>query len=225
MSRKQQVYEYLLEAILSNKLPPGSPIIETEIATALSTSRTPVREALKELEKDGLVTQYSQKGTFVSEITPHDVEEIFNLRIMFEVSALQLAYDKINEEELNKIESMFSLLDAGSSSAGDFAIADKSLHSLIVDKAGNYRLKQFLSILNAQIERFRRIAAMEPTRLTNSKKEHLEIVAKLRQKDLNACETSLRNHLNNVKKSTLEIAKLLLMERTSGKFNKSHKNR
>jgi DNA-binding GntR family transcriptional regulator len=220
MSRKQQVYEYLLEAILSNSLPPGSPIIETEIATALRTSRTPVREALKELEKDGLVSQYSQKGTFVSEITPHDVEEIFNLRIMLEVSALQLVYNKISEEELNKVESMFASLDADSTSEA-FAIADKSLHALIVDKAGNYRLKQFLSILNVQIERFRRIAAMEPTRLRHSKKEHLEIVDMLRKRDLNACEASLKNHLNNVKKSTLETAKLLLMERVSGKFIKS----
>ncbi len=213
MSRKLHAYEYLLEAILSLQLPPGAAIIETEIAAALNTSRTPVREALNELEKDGLVSHYSQKGTFVSEINPHDVEEIFNLRIMLEISALQEAYSKISEEELNKIEMMFSSLDT-TSPKEDFALADKGLHSLIVDKAGNRRLKQFISTLNVQIERYRRIAAMEPTRLANSKKEHLEIVRTLRQKDLNSCEASLKNHLNNVKKSTLETAKLFLVERT-----------
>jgi DNA-binding GntR family transcriptional regulator len=217
MSRKLHAYEYLLEAILSLQLPPGSAIIETEIAAVLNTSRTPVREALNELEKDGLVSHYSQKGTFVSEINPHDVEEIFNLRIMLEISALHESYDKITEDDLNKIELMFSSMDTASPREA-FALADKSLHALIVDKAGNRRLKQFISTLNVQIERFRRIAAMEPTRLANSKREHLEIVGTLRKKDLNSCETSLRNHLNNVKKSTLETARLFLVERSSGRL-------
>jgi len=214
MSRKEEAYDYLLEAILSNKLPPGSSIIETEIASALNTSRTPVREALKELEKDGLVSQYPLKGTFVSEITPYDVEEIFSLRIMLEVCALQLSYNKVSEEELAKVETMFISLDANSSSEA-YAVADKSLHSLIVDRAGNYRLKQFLNTLNVQIERFRRIAAMEPNRLINSKREHLTIINTIRQRDLAACERSLKEHLNNVKSSTLETAKSFLMDRNS----------
>lgn len=214
MNRKKQAYEYLLDSILSNKLLPGEPIIETEIAIALHTSRTPVREALKALESDGLVSHYPLKGTFVSEITPYDVEEIFYLRSMLEIGALQLAYDKISAEELNKIEGMFSSLHAESPSEA-YRIADKSLHSLIVDRAGNSRLKQFLNILNVQIERFRRMAALEPTRLTNSKKEHLEIVNQLRKKDLAACEESLKKHLINVKNSTLETAKLFLLEKNN----------
>ena len=208
MSRKKQVYDYLLEAILSNKLPPGTPVIETEIANTLSTSRTPVREALKELESDGLFSQYPIKGTFVSDITPYDVEEIFNLRIMLEICALQVAYDKISDDELNKVESKFAALTLDSSKEA-YHEADKSLHALIVDKAGNSRLKQFLGILNVQIERFRRMAALEPNRLTNSSIEHLEIIKQLRRKDIKACEESLKKHLNNVKKSTLETAKYL----------------
>lgn len=214
MSRNKQAYEYLLEAILSNQLPPGSPIIETEVATALNTSRTPVREALKELEKDGLVSHYPLKGTFVSEITPYDVEEIFSLRIMLEVCALQLAINKITDADLDKIETMFSLLDENSSRE-DYSVADKSLHALIVDKAGNVRLRQFLNTLNAQIERFRRMAAMEPTRMSSSKKEHLEIVNTLRQRDLKSCEETLKRHLNNVKDSTLETAKVYMMDRNN----------
>lgn len=220
MSRKKTVYDYLLEAILSNQLPPGAPIIETEISTALKTSRTPVREALKTLEADGLVSHYPLKGTFVSEITPYDVEEIFNLRIMLETSALQLAYDKIADEELTRVEDMFLKLTSDSSKE-DYAKADKSLHSLIVDKAGNYRLKQFLNILNVQIERFRRIAAIEPTRLTHSRAEHLEILAMLRRKDLAACQESLKNHLNKVKASTLETARMMLMEKRGSEMNTS----
>lgn len=214
MNRKKQAYDYLVDAILSNRLQPGEPIIETEIAIALKSSRTPVREALKALEAEGLVSHYPLKGTFVAEITPYDVEEIFNLRTMLEICALQLSFDKITNEELNEVENMFSVLNAESSNQ-DYHNADKRLHSIIVDKAGNMRLKQFLNILNVQIERFRRIAAFEPTRLTNSKKEHLEIIRKLKQQDLKACEESLKMHLNNVKNSTLETAKVLSMGKNS----------
>lgn len=212
MNRRKQVYDYLLEAILSNQLPPGAPIIETEISAALKISRTPVREALKELASDGLVSHYPLKGTFVSEITPYDIEEIFNLRTMLEVCALQLAYDKITEDELKRVEKMFAALDENSSKEA-LHEADKCLHSLIVDKAGNYRLKQFLGILNVQIERFRRMAARDPNRLISSKQEHQEIIHLLQKKDLKACEESLKKHLHNVKASTLDISKMLIMNK------------
>jgi DNA-binding GntR family transcriptional regulator len=210
MSRKNQVYEYLLEAILSNKLPAGSAIAELDISNEMAVSRTPIREALKELEAEGLVTRYPSRGTIVSPITPYDVEEIFSLRILLEVYALRLSMKKITVEEIARVEKMFLELDS-TSSKDEYRKADKSLHALIIDRSGNRRLKQFLIILNSQIERFRRLAASEPTRLANSKVEHLEILALLKQQDLNACEAALKKHLTNVKNSTLEVAKLSAM--------------
>lgn len=210
MSRMKEVYDYLLEAIVSNKIPPGTPIVESEIASELQMSRTPIREALKELEAEGLVSRYPSRGTVVSEITPYDVEEIFTLRITLEVLALQLAWEKIPVDELNKVEELFLKLNEHSSKE-ELHQADKSLHALIIDRAGNRRLKQILNQLNSQIERFRRVAAMEPSRMKRSKQEHLEIIQFIRNKDLHACQESLRKHLLNVKQSTLEAAKLIAM--------------
>lgn len=207
MSRKNQVYEYLLEAIISNRIPAGTPIVETEISTELNMSRTPIREALKELEAEGLVCRYPSIGTVVSQITPHDVEEIFALRILLEIFALQLSWDKITEEELDAVEKVFFDLDLNSSKDA-YREADQRLHSLIVNRAGNRRLKKFLDLLNSQIERFRRVAAFSLTRPEKSKKEHLEIIRFLKRRDLKACEESLRKHLINVKNSTLEVSKL-----------------
>ncbi|WP_203334658.1 GntR family transcriptional regulator [Planococcus beigongshangi] len=213
MSHKNRVYEYLLEAILSNELLPGTPIIESEVSIKMNVSRTPVREALKELVANGLVSQYHSRGTFVSQITPYDVEEIFSLRIMLEIFALQSAGDKITEEELKEVETLFLALNSDSSKE-EYHKADTSLHQLIMDKAGNRRLKQFLNTLGYQIERFRRVAAIEPTRLSKSKKEHLDIINSLKEQDLKACEDSLRSHLLNVKHSTLEAAKMISMRDT-----------
>lgn len=211
MSRKNQVYEYLLEAIISNRIPSGTPIVETEISNELNMSRTPIREALKELEAEGLVCRYPSIGTVVTHITPHDVEEIFALRILLEVSALQLSWDKITEEELNEVEKIFTNLDLNSSRDA-YREGDKRLHALIVNRAGNTRLKKFLDLLNSQIERFRRAAAASVTRSDKSKREHLEIIHFLKKRDLKACEESLKKHLINVKNSTLEVAKLFAVQ-------------
>ena len=76
--------------------------------------------------------------------------------------------------------------------------------------------KKFLDLLNSQIERFRRIAAYSPNRSENSKREHLEIIQLLRNQDLPACEKALKRHLLNVKISTLEVAKLYVVNRSVG---------
>lgn len=215
MNRNKQAYDYLLELILSGKLLPGEPIIETKIAEELHTSRTPLREALKTLETEGLVSNYPLKGTFVAEITPYDIEEIFSLRIVLEICALRTSYNRISAEELADVEGMFTALNEHSTNK-DYHMADRKLHSLIVDKAGNKRLKRFLNMLNVQIERFRRIAAYEPTRLKHSREEHLEIIHCLQNRDLQACEDKLRKHLQEVKESTLQTAREMSI---SGRFN------
>jgi DNA-binding GntR family transcriptional regulator len=210
MSHKNRVYEYLLEAILSNELKPGMPIVESEISSKLGVSRTPVREALKELVANGLVSQFSSRGTFVSQITPYDVEEIFSLRIMLEIFALESAWGTIAGNELKEIKNMFLNLNSNSKKE-DYHKADTALHKLIMDKAGNRRLKQFLNILGFQIERYRRVAALESTRLSKSRSEHLEIIKYIEEDNFKACEKSLKKHLENVKNSTLEAAKDISM--------------
>lgn len=216
MSRKKQVYNYLVEAIISNRIPPGTPIVETNISTELNMSRTPIREALQELEAEGLVCRYPSIGTVVSHINPHDVEELFDLRILLEIHALQSSWNKINDQELVELETIFSDLDLKSSKEV-YHEGDKRLHSLIVSRAGNMRLKKFHDLLNSQIERFRRIAAFSETRSDKSQKEHLEIIQSLKKRDLKASEDSLRKHLLSVKNSTLEVSKLLTVQREVNK--------
>lgn len=192
--------------IILNNLRPGTPIVETEVAKFLNISRTPVREALKELEADGLVTSYNSRGTFVSYISPYDVEEIFSLRITLELLALNLSMDFITDEDLDLLEKKFTEL------LNDFSWeknheTDTELHSLIINKSGNKRLKIFIDTLNGQIERFRRIASKDAVRASKSVSEHMEIIDHIRKRDLKACEESLIKHLEGVKKSVLQISR------------------
>ena len=79
-NRQSQAYEYLYNAIITNTLRPGYPIVEKEISNILGISRTPIREALKQLESEGLVRRFSGKGTFVAGVDLQDIEEIFPSR-------------------------------------------------------------------------------------------------------------------------------------------------
>ena len=203
---KQQAYDYLYDSIISNKLQPGQPIIEQEISGTLGTSRTPVREALKQLESEGLVRHIPGRGTFVSEVTIMDVEEIFALRETLEILALQVAWKNISDAELNKVETFLSSLDSNCS-ADDFYKSDRMIHDLIVRNGGNRRLESFLKNINAQIERIRIISSLTPQRLGKSKAEHLEIIKALKGRELAKTEELLRAHINNVKESAIEVCR------------------
>lgn len=181
--------------------------METEIAKLLNISRTPVREAIKELEVEGLVTSYNSRGTFVSNITPYDIEEIFSLRIALEILALNLSIDYITDEELDMLETSFTKMD-NQFSWEEIHESDIDLHDLIINKSGNKRLKIFLDTLYGQIERFRRIASKDASRASKSVDEHLEIISCIRKRDVKACEESMIRHLEAVKKSVLAISRL-----------------
>lgn len=205
-SRKQKAYDYLYNAIVTNRLPPGVAIAEQDISNVLGISRTPVREALKQLEAEGLVRHIPLRGTFVEEVTTQDLEEIFALRETLEALALKAAINDITDEELYEIEILLRSLEYDSSEE-KFYNSDRKLHGLIVKHGGNRRLALFLNTLNSQMERLRHIAAMKPHRLQKSKQEHLEIVAALKLRDLAGAERLLRQHLRNVKESTIEVCR------------------
>ena len=96
MKLKDKVYVYLENEIINNKLKSGDPIVETNVAKILNISRTPVREALKELESNGLVVSYQGKGTFVRQITTKDIEDIYNVRTQLELLALELSFEDLD---------------------------------------------------------------------------------------------------------------------------------
>ncbi len=203
-NRKEKAYDYLYRAIVSYKLKPGFPIVEKDVSAALGTSRTPVREALKQLESEGLVRHIPGKGTFVSEVTLQDLEEIFYLREVLELAALDIAWDKVTHQELEKLEKLLLTLNENSSEEG-FYESDRALHDLIVRCSGNRRLKNILNTINAQIERLRRIAVFSPDRPEKSRQEHLVIIESLKQRDYQKAKVSLQAHIQNVKENTMEV--------------------
>lgn len=208
---KSVAYDYLLDAITSYELKPGHAIVEQDISDKLGISRTPIREALKQLESEGLVRHFPSRGTFVTNITVQDVDEIFQLRELFEITALKNAIHSITEEELDYIEERVRYLDDKRSEEGptkeSFYNSDRELHALIMKYSGNSRMIKFHKTLEVQLEQLRRISAMTPMRLVKSRQEHLDIIYALRTRDLANATRALLIHLQNIKDSTLNVCR------------------
>lgn len=208
MVRKHEAYNYLGEMIVSGKIRSGIPIKEAEIAEILHMSRTPVREALLEYEKEGVLVSYHNRGTFLAEITPYDVEEIFELRILVEEWALRRSINRITDDEISYIKDM---LDTGfrMKDWNYMHNADLMLHQLIVSKSGSKRAVTFTNSLSTQLMRVRMLVRDEPERKVKSLEQHSKILECLRDRDLDGCIEVLRFHLKDVANAAIELSKYI----------------
>ena len=212
MDRKTEAYLYLKDAIINNEFEQGTPLREVEIATKLKMSRSPVREALRDLESEGVVISYPGRGTFVATVTPYDVEEIYELRTMLEEYALRKAFNRITKEDLDQVEALFTAPNEPFDWE-QYHQADRSLHQLFVNKCGSRRLNQFLSTLNFQVERIRRYSDQSKSRSSDERlKEHLEIIHRIRLGDLEGSIQALRIHLRNVSNSAIETSREMMSQ-------------
>lgn len=196
----ERVYSSIKEAILELTLPPGTALVEDELARQLETSKTPVRDALVALERDGLVVKIPYKGTYVSTVSQKDAAEIFELRAVLEGLAARLATRSFSPRELDEAE---KLLDAADEARmrGDFESASKfgaTFHNLIHYRAENRLLIPILGKLDDQLRRLRRLSDLISGRLDKSSHEHRQILAALRTGDPLQAEAIMRTHLESV---------------------------
>ena len=202
MDRKTEAYNHIRESIMSNALAPDEPISELAFSKALNISRTPIREALRELESEGLVVSYPSRGCFVASFSPYDIEEVYELRVLLEVWALERSLYRITNDEASELEAQFN---KGFEENDWDALhrADRALHGLIIEKAGSKRL----------LERIRRISARSQDRRVRSYKEHLELIACIKRTDIQKSREVLTKHLRSVSDDAVEAAKFHLNNR------------
>jgi DNA-binding GntR family transcriptional regulator len=201
-------YEYLFEKIVSNALSPGEALVENDICNMLHVSRTPVREALRKLETEGLVYKIPDRGTFVREITYEDIMEIMEIRILFEVHALQNCINNVPDQDLQLLEERLMALEPDSAS-NEYYHVDRDIHFMIMRYCPNMRIQSYLKTLNAQLERLRRVSALMPKRLSKSREEHLVIVRAIRNTDYETAKATLTIHLENVRSSVIEAYQMM----------------
>ena len=151
------VFKTLRRGILTGELKPGERLMEIHLANRLGVSRTPIREAIRKLELEGLVTMIPRRGAEVANITEKNLKDVLEVRQALESLAIELACERITpenkealREKLNQVE---EAARTGDSSA--IASADVAFHDAIVEASGNVRLTQLVSNLGEQMYRYR----------------------------------------------------------------------
>lgn len=199
------VFKTLRKAILKGQLQPGKRLMEIHLADALGVSRTPVREAIRKLELEGLVIMTPRKGAQVARISRKHLEDIVEVRRALEVLAVELACDRIDEsalKELDEINQNFrdSLYI---SDPEQMAQINDNFHDIIFQAAGNEWLMQLMMKNRDQFYRYK----IEHLKSRNSKElmvdEHQKIIDALRQRDTElACKT-MREHIKKHRDAVL----------------------
>ena len=199
-SKKSIVYETLKKKIIDNSLRPGEPLIEATFSKDLKISKTPVREALQQLERDGFVENVPGRGCFVSRISFQDVKELFEIREILECEVVKRAALKGNVEKVDAVRRKFeSQENNGEKSSQTLFKAGDRIHLYLFESFGNSRLNEIYRRLQEHVERMR-IHFFNEAHEERSKeayKEHVEILDALAARNPERAENAVRTHLRN----------------------------
>jgi DNA-binding GntR family transcriptional regulator len=201
-SKKVIVYENLKRRIITNILKPGDPLNEGVLSKELKISKTPVREALQQLEKKGLVENLPGKGAFVSRFSFQDIRELCEIRDIMECEVIKRVASKgdLNLAEAKVIRDKFIASDTNSSRTGkSYFNAGDQIHSFIFAAFGNRKLIKEYQGLQEQIVRITLhfFGQNRQERAAESFKEHLEIIDALIALDPLRAEKAMRTHIQN----------------------------
>ena len=210
-SNKEIAYERIRNRIINGHLKPGQPITEEQMSQALDMSRTPVREALIKLQFEDLVRMVGNRGATVMEITPVDIAEIFQLRLLVEPYAARTCVEFIDKEKLKELKEELTMLARsdlsknGLEDLGTSLYEVHNLHDLIIQAAGNRRLARLSNTLQSQILWMLNMERRIPGRIGRSLKEHLDIVNALLAGNGERAEKHMREHLESNMTDLLDI--------------------
>jgi len=203
---REIVFEHLREAIITGMLRPGERLMELQLAEDMGVSRTPVREAIRKLELEGLVIMVARRGAYVSDLSMRDIAETFEIRAALESLAAGLAADRITPEELEQLER--TLVSIGecieSSDIQEIVTLDEEFHSILFAASRNQRLSQIVSNLREQITRFRRTSLSTPGRFKGVFQEHKAIVEAISERNAPLAQALAKEHIENAEHSIME---------------------
>jgi len=198
-SLRTQVFRTLEEAILSGQLKPGDTLAELKLSAQLGVSRTPVREAIGQLELEGLVRSIPNRGAVVVGVSQQDMEDIYTIRTHIEGLAARWTAEKIDGPELKELQNVVDLQEFYLTK-GDVQQVwqlDSSCHEQIHEASQSNPLRQVLTNFHHYIARARRLAVENPDRAAESVAEHRAILTAIQQRDGAQAENAMNEHIKN----------------------------
>jgi DNA-binding GntR family transcriptional regulator len=201
----QDVFEYLKNAIIDQTIEPGSRLVESKLAEMLGISRTPLREALHKLEREEWIEKTPSGGFQVVSLTRHDIEETFGIRSVLEAYAARLAAENYQEKDLFPLEKkMLEYQKCLEKKASDkLQKINTEFHDLLYALSRNPKLIKMINQLRAQIARFRQIILKQEDYAVESNEDHFKMLEAIKNRDGDAVEKLVRDHILKGKKAVL----------------------
>lgn len=203
------VFNTLRQAILTGEFMPGERLMEISLADRLGVSRTPVREAIRKLELEGLVVMIPRKGAEVAKITERDLKDVLEVRCSLEELSATIACDRITEAGKEKLNCALDEFKEAVRGGDNMAIVDKDVHfhDVIYEATDNPRLIQILNNLREQIYRYRVEYIKDVSYHDVLVREHEEIVDAILKKDKDYVRRLMHQHIYNQEQIVIQNLK------------------
>lgn len=201
------VFNTLREAILKGELKPGERLMELQLAGKLGVSRTPIREAIRMLEQEGLAVTIPRKGAEVAKMTEKDMEDVLKIREALDELAVSLACEQISGDELERLKQTMHEFEeyTKTGEVKRIAEADVRFHDIIYQATRNPKLVNMLNNLREQMYRYRVEYLKDERNYPTLVREHNEIVEGLIGKDKQKVTAAMHDHVINQAAAVKEI--------------------
>lgn len=205
------VFNTLRKAILDGTLKPGERLMEVHLANKLGVSRTPIREAIRKLELEGLVVMMPRRGVEVAKISVKSLQDVLEVRRALDVLISELACERINDEQLERLknasdnfEGVVKGTDSANPDTAALARADEAFHNIIMEATGNMRLTTLVNNLAEQMYRYRFVYLMDTSKHEMLIKEHMHIYEAIKLRDKEEAALAARTHIDNQEAAIIE---------------------
>jgi DNA-binding GntR family transcriptional regulator len=202
-SLSQRAYDRILDMLIKREIPVGTVLQERRLAEILQISRTPAREALYRLETEGFITRKPGRVLIVKEFSARELIEILHVRKILESEGASLATGRIPTSELDAIETgILELMGKPSPTAAEDWEVDEQFHRMIAQYSGNTALAKMIQDLRLKTHMFN--LDRVPERFEAGHREHLEVIASLRENNRDRARAAIEQHIENVKRSIIQ---------------------
>lgn len=205
-SLRGKVFQQLENDILNGRYQTGESLIETRLSEELGVSRTPIREAIRQLELEGLVQSIPNKGAVVKGISAQDIEDIYTIRMMIEGLAARWAAEKITPEELGELKEAveFEEFYTVKNDTNHLMKFDSRFHEIIFKASKSKPLMHTLSTFHHYVQRARNASFETPGRAAQVLEEHRAILQAIMEKDADKAERLTTEHVRNARWNLLK---------------------
>jgi DNA-binding GntR family transcriptional regulator len=196
LTLREKILENIRDAIISGSMTAGSRVSEPDLAERYGISRTPIREAFRQLESEGYLTVIPRKGAVVSAFSSKDVEEFYAIKSILEGYAARRACQNLTDRDIDRLEAINERLRvmADHGDVKQFFKVHNDFHDLFIKASDNDKLRDMISGLVTRFQRLRLMSLSVPGRMTISVQEHTKIIEAFRKRDCESAEALVRTN-------------------------------